>query len=145
MSCLVGKAMDNPSKPKHVVRLICEHLAGVRDLESGSCSKHGSKTVDLDWGCCREAERALRGAPEVDQHTFHGKGQRLRASLAHYPWQRLMRLGTVPVKWQTRVMVAIFKRGECASINRVSHCAASLVYCRVLERRGRTIVEPQIQ
>lgn len=31
--------MDNPSKPKHVVRLICEHLAGVRDLESGSCSQ----------------------------------------------------------------------------------------------------------
>ncbi|KAI3361768.1 hypothetical protein L3Q82_002111 [Scortum barcoo] len=59
------------------------------------------------------------------------------------------RLGTVPLVWQTGVVVPLFKKGDrrVCSNYRGSHFSASpgKVYARVLERRIRPIVDPRIQ
>ena len=57
--------------------------------------------------------------------------------------------GTVPVEWQTGVVVPIFKKGDrrvCANYRGITLLSLpGKVYSRVLERRLRPIVEPQIQ
>ncbi|KAI3357040.1 hypothetical protein L3Q82_003675 [Scortum barcoo] len=60
------------------------------------------------------------------------------------------RLGTVPLEWQTGVVVPLFKKGDrrVCSNYRGSHFSASPeegLYARVLERRIRPIVDPRIQ
>jgi len=56
------------------------------------------------------------------------------------------RSGTVPVAWQTGVVVPIFKKGDrrvCSNYRGIT--LLRNVYSRVLERRLRPIVEPQLQ
>ena len=60
--------------------------------------------------------------------------------------------GAVPKEWQTRVVVPLFKKGDqrvCANYaNYTGITLLSLpgkVYSKVLERRVRPIVEPQIE
>ena len=57
--------------------------------------------------------------------------------------------GTVPVEWQTGVVVPIFKKGDrrvCANYRGITLLSLpGKVYSRVLERRLRPIVEPRIQ
>ncbi|KAI3363338.1 hypothetical protein L3Q82_011963 [Scortum barcoo] len=61
------------------------------------------------------------------------------------------RLGTVPLVWQTGVVVPLLGKrgtGECVPTTGGSHFSASpgrSVYARVLERRIRPIVDPRIQ
>ncbi|KAI3362936.1 hypothetical protein L3Q82_011616, partial [Scortum barcoo] len=59
------------------------------------------------------------------------------------------RLGTVPLEWQTGVVVPLFKKGDrrVCSNYRGSHFSASpgRSHARVLERRIRPIVDPRIQ
>ena len=57
--------------------------------------------------------------------------------------------GTVPMAWQTGVVVPIFKKGDrrvCSNYRGITLLSLpGKVYSRVLERRLRPIVEPQIQ
>ena len=57
--------------------------------------------------------------------------------------------GTVPMEWQTGVVVPIFKKGDrrvCSNYRGITLLSLpGKVYSRVLERRLRPIVEPQIQ
>ncbi|KAI3376129.1 hypothetical protein L3Q82_016659 [Scortum barcoo] len=59
------------------------------------------------------------------------------------------RLGTVPLEWQTGVVVPLFKKGDrrVCSNYRGDHTSQppGKVYARVLERRIRPIVDPWIQ
>uniref|UniRef100_A0AAR2LJT3 Reverse transcriptase domain-containing protein n=1 Tax=Pygocentrus nattereri TaxID=42514 RepID=A0AAR2LJT3_PYGNA len=57
--------------------------------------------------------------------------------------------GTVPLDWQTGVVVPIFKKGDrrvCANYRSITLLSLpGKVYAKVLERRLRPIVEPQIE
>uniref|UniRef100_A0A8C1ILG2 Reverse transcriptase domain-containing protein n=1 Tax=Cyprinus carpio TaxID=7962 RepID=A0A8C1ILG2_CYPCA len=57
--------------------------------------------------------------------------------------------GTVPLEWQTRVVVPIFKKGDrrvCSNYRGITLLSLTgKVYGRLLERRIRLIVEPWIQ
>ena len=57
--------------------------------------------------------------------------------------------GTVPREWQTGVVVPLFKKGDqrvCANYRGITLLSLpGKVYAKVLERRVRPIVEPQIQ
>ena len=59
------------------------------------------------------------------------------------------RSGTVPKEWQTGVVVPLFKKGDqrvCANYRGITLLSLpGKVYAKVLERRVRPIVEPQIQ
>ena len=59
------------------------------------------------------------------------------------------REGRAPLKWQTRIVVPIFKKGdrrECSNYRGITLLSLpGKVYARVLERKYRTIVEPKIQ
>ncbi|KAI3374131.1 hypothetical protein L3Q82_005986 [Scortum barcoo] len=59
------------------------------------------------------------------------------------------RLGTVPLEWQTGVVVPLFKKGDrrvCSNYRGITLLSLpGKVYARVLERRIRPIVDPQIQ
>uniref|UniRef100_UPI0037E804F8 immunoglobulin lambda-like polypeptide 5 n=1 Tax=Semicossyphus pulcher TaxID=241346 RepID=UPI0037E804F8 len=65
-----------------------------------------------------------------------------------YRGSRQLRSGTVPVEWQTRVMVPIFNKGDWrVSPNYQDISLLSLtnkVYSRVLEKRLRLMVDPQV-
>ncbi|GAA6107214.1 uncharacterized protein LOC114443009 [Tachysurus ichikawai] len=66
-------------------------------------------------------------------------------SLCNIVW----RLGTVPLDWQTGVVVPLFKKGDrrvCSNYRGITLLSLpGKVYARVLERRIRPIVEPRIQ
>ena len=57
--------------------------------------------------------------------------------------------GEVPLEWQTGVVVPVFKKGDqrvCSSYRGITLLSLpSKVYSRVLEKRVRSIVEPQIE
>ncbi|KAK3552841.1 hypothetical protein QTP86_022544 [Hemibagrus guttatus] len=59
------------------------------------------------------------------------------------------RSGTVPLDWATGVVIPLFKKGDrrvCSNYRGITLLSLSgKVYSRVLERRVRTLVEPQIQ
>ncbi|KAI3351231.1 hypothetical protein L3Q82_005615 [Scortum barcoo] len=59
------------------------------------------------------------------------------------------RLGTVPLEWQTGVVVPLFKKGDrrvCSNYRGITLLSLPRkVYTRVLERRIRPIVDPWIQ
>ncbi|KAI3368910.1 hypothetical protein L3Q82_025425 [Scortum barcoo] len=59
------------------------------------------------------------------------------------------RLGTVPLEWQTGVVVPLFKKGDrrvCSNYRGITLLSLpGKVYARVLERRIRPIVDPWIQ
>uniref|UniRef100_A0A3B3CJV2 Reverse transcriptase domain-containing protein n=1 Tax=Oryzias melastigma TaxID=30732 RepID=A0A3B3CJV2_ORYME len=65
--------------------------------------------------------------------------------LCSIAWQT----GTVPLDWQTGVVVPLFKKGDrrvCSNYRGITLLSLpGKVYARVLERRVRPIVEPQIQ
>ena len=65
--------------------------------------------------------------------------------LCNVAWQ----LGTVPLDWQTGVVVPLFKKGDrrmCSNYRGITLLSLpGKVYSRVLERRIRPIVEPRIQ
>jgi hypothetical protein len=65
--------------------------------------------------------------------------------LCNIAWQ----LGTVPLEWQTGVVVPLFKKGDrrvCSNYRGITLLSLpGKVYSRVLERRIRPIVEPRIQ
>ena len=67
------------------------------------------------------------------------------ARLCNIAW----RLGTVPLDWQTGVVVPLFKKGDrrvCSNYRGITLLSLpGKVYARVLERRIRPIVEPRIQ
>uniref|UniRef100_A0A8C6Q2D3 Reverse transcriptase domain-containing protein n=1 Tax=Nothobranchius furzeri TaxID=105023 RepID=A0A8C6Q2D3_NOTFU len=56
--------------------------------------------------------------------------------------------GVVPVEWQTRVVVPIFKKGDlrvCCNYRGITLSLPGKVYSKVLERRVQSIVESQIE
>ncbi|KAK3569254.1 hypothetical protein QTP86_026594, partial [Hemibagrus guttatus] len=59
------------------------------------------------------------------------------------------RSGTVPLDWATRVVIPLFKKGDrrvCSNYRGITLLSLpGKVYSRVLERRVRPLVEPQIQ
>ncbi|XDV17602.1 hypothetical protein PO909_023436 [Leuciscus waleckii] len=59
------------------------------------------------------------------------------------------RSGTVPLDWQTGVVIPLFKKGDrrvCSNYRGITLLSLpGKVYARVLERRTRPIVEPRIQ
>uniref|UniRef100_A0A3Q3JAD5 Reverse transcriptase domain-containing protein n=1 Tax=Monopterus albus TaxID=43700 RepID=A0A3Q3JAD5_MONAL len=65
--------------------------------------------------------------------------------LCNVAWQS----GTVPLDWQTGVVVPLFKKGDrrvCSNYRGITLLSLpGKVYARVLERRIRPIVEPRIQ
>uniref|UniRef100_A0A672ZD16 Reverse transcriptase domain-containing protein n=1 Tax=Sphaeramia orbicularis TaxID=375764 RepID=A0A672ZD16_9TELE len=65
--------------------------------------------------------------------------------LCNIAWQS----GTVPLDWQTGVVVPLFKKGDrrmCSNYRGITLLSLpGKVYSKVLERRIRPIVEPQIQ
>uniref|UniRef100_A0A3P9GYB4 Reverse transcriptase domain-containing protein n=1 Tax=Oryzias latipes TaxID=8090 RepID=A0A3P9GYB4_ORYLA len=65
--------------------------------------------------------------------------------LCSIAWQS----GTVPLDWQTGVVVPLFKKGDlrvCSNYRGITLLSLpGKVYARVLERRVRPIVEPRIQ
>ncbi|KAI3373890.1 hypothetical protein L3Q82_022459 [Scortum barcoo] len=86
----------------------------------------------------------MRSAPEYLK-SLDVVGLSWLTRLCNIAW----RLGTVPLVWQTGVVVPLFKKGDrrVCSNYRGSHFSASpgKVYARVLERRIRPIVDPRIQ
>jgi len=69
--------------------------------------------------------------------------------VADTPSQCSVEVGEVPVEWQTGVVVPIFKKGDwrvCSNYRGITLLSLPRkVYSRVLERRLRPIVEPQLQ
>ncbi|KAK3548138.1 hypothetical protein QTP70_004870 [Hemibagrus guttatus] len=65
--------------------------------------------------------------------------------LCNIAWQS----GTVPLDWATRVVVSLFKKGDqrvCSNYRGITLLSLpGKVYFRILERRVRPLVEPQIQ
>ncbi|KAI3362868.1 hypothetical protein L3Q82_001906 [Scortum barcoo] len=130
-----------------------EDLLNPTDLPSSEEAEAGDSEVDssITQAEVTEVVRKLLGggkAPGVDEirpeylKSLDVVGLSWLTRLCNIAW----RLGTVPLEWQTGVVVPLFKKGDrrVCSNYRGSHFSASpgKVYARVLERRIRPIVEP---
>ncbi|KAI3364986.1 hypothetical protein L3Q82_000948 [Scortum barcoo] len=126
---------------------------GAVDLELGTLSDGGKKYFEdlLNPTDLPSNEEAEDGDSEVDSSITQAEvtecleeHERL-TRLCNIAW----RLGTVPLEWQTGVVVPLFKKGDrrVCSNYRGSHFSASRegLHARVLERRIRPIVDPRIQ
>ncbi|KAI3361708.1 hypothetical protein L3Q82_002066 [Scortum barcoo] len=136
-----------------------EDLLNPTDLPSNEEAEDGDSEVDssITQAEVTEVVRKLLGgkAPGVDEirpeylKSLDVVGLSWLTRLCNIAW----RLGTVPLEWQTGVVVPLFKKGlkrgtgECVPTTEGSHFSASpgRSNARVLERRIRPIVDPRIQ
>ncbi|KAI3361615.1 hypothetical protein L3Q82_001932 [Scortum barcoo] len=132
-----------------------EDLLNPTDLPSNEEAEDGDSEVDssITQAEVTEVVRKLLGgkAPGVDEirpeylKSLDVVGLSWLTRLCNIAW----RLGTVPLEWQTGVVVPLFKKGDrrvCSNLQR-DHTSQppGKVYARVLERRIRPIVDPRIQ
>ncbi|KAI3376691.1 hypothetical protein L3Q82_017116 [Scortum barcoo] len=134
-----------------------EDLLNPTDLPSSEEAEAGDSEVDssITQAEVTEVVRKLLGgkAPGVDEIRPEylksldvvGLSWLTRLCLCNIAW----RLGTVPLEWQTGVVVPLFKKGDrrvCSNYRGITLLSLpGKVYARVLERRIRPIVDPRIQ
>ncbi|KAI3357370.1 hypothetical protein L3Q82_015800 [Scortum barcoo] len=129
-----------------------EDLLNPTDLPSNEEAEDGDSEVDssITQAEVTEVVRKLLGgkAPGVDEirpeylKSLDVVGLSWLTRLCNIAW----RLGTVPLEWQTGVVVPLFKKGDrrvCSNYRGITLLSLpGKVYARVLERRIRPIVEP---
>ncbi|KAI3352928.1 hypothetical protein L3Q82_019491 [Scortum barcoo] len=129
-----------------------EDLLNPTDLPSNEEAEAGVSEVDLSITQAEVTEvvRKLRSgkAPGVDEirpeylKSLDVVGLSWLTRLCNIAW----RLGTVPLVWQTGVVVPLFKKGDrrvCSNYRGITLLSLpGKVYARVLERRIRPIVDP---
>ncbi|KAI3375914.1 hypothetical protein L3Q82_003771 [Scortum barcoo] len=131
-----------------------EDLLNPTDLPSNEEAEAGVSEVDssITQAEVTEVVHKLRSgkAPGVDEirpeylKSLDVVGLSWLTRLCNIAW----RLGTVPLVWQTGVVVPLFKKGdrECSSVFQLQGITLlslpGKVYARVLERRIRPIVDP---
>ncbi|KAI3359405.1 hypothetical protein L3Q82_002908 [Scortum barcoo] len=132
-----------------------EDLLNPTDLPSSEEAGAGDSEVDssITRAEVTEVVRKLLGgkAPGVDEirpeylKSLDVVGLSWLTRLCNIAW----RLGTVPLEWQTGVVVPLFKKGDrrvCSNYRGITLLSLpGKVYARVLERRIRPIVDPWIQ
>ncbi|KAI3353503.1 hypothetical protein L3Q82_020024 [Scortum barcoo] len=132
-----------------------EDLLNPTDLPSSEEAGAGDSEVDssITQAEVTEVVRKLLGgkAPGVDEirpeylKSLDVVGLSWLTRLCNIAW----RLGTVPLEWQTGVVVPLFKKGDrrvCSNYRGITLLSLpGKVYARVLERRIRPIVDPWIQ
>ncbi|KAI3359362.1 hypothetical protein L3Q82_002862 [Scortum barcoo] len=132
-----------------------EDLLNPTDLPSNEEAEAGVSEVDssITQAEVTEVVRKLLGgkAPGVDEirpeylKSLDVVGLSWLTRLCNIAW----RLGTVPLVWQTGVVVPLFKKGDrrvCSNYRGITLLSLpGKVYARVLERRIRPIVDPRIQ
>ncbi|KAI3377376.1 hypothetical protein L3Q82_008565 [Scortum barcoo] len=132
-----------------------EDLLNPTDLPSNEEAEAGVSEVDssITQAEVTEVVRKLRSgkAPGVDEirpeylKSLDVVGLSWLTRLCNIAW----RLGTVPLVWQTGVVVPLFKKGDrrvCSNYRGITLLSLpGKVYARVLERRIRPIVDPRIQ
>ncbi|KAI3351376.1 hypothetical protein L3Q82_005909 [Scortum barcoo] len=133
-----------------------EDLLNPTDLPSNEEAEDGDSEVDssITQAEVTEVVRKLLGgkAPGVDEirpeylKSLDVVGLSWLTRLCNIAW----RLGTVPLEWQTGVVVVpLFKKGDrrvCSNYRGITLLSLpGKVYARVLERRIRPIVDPRIQ
>ncbi|KAI3360318.1 hypothetical protein L3Q82_014631 [Scortum barcoo] len=132
-----------------------EDLLNPTDLPSSEEAEAGDSEVDssITQAEVTEVVRKLLGgkAPGVDEirpeylKSLDVVGLSWLTRLCNIAW----RLGTVPLEWQTGVVVPLFKKGDrrvCSNYRGITLLSLpGKVYARVLERRIRPIVDPRIQ
>ncbi|KAI3372494.1 hypothetical protein L3Q82_022695 [Scortum barcoo] len=132
-----------------------EDLLNPTDLPSNEEAEDGDSEVDssITQAEVTEVVRKLLGgkAPGVDEirpeylKSLDVVGLSWLTRLCNIAW----RLGTVPLEWQTGVVVPLFKKGDrrvCSNYRGITLLSLpGKVYARVLERRIRPIVDPRIQ
>ncbi|KAI3375230.1 hypothetical protein L3Q82_021733, partial [Scortum barcoo] len=133
-----------------------EDLLNPTDLPSNEEAEAGVSEVDssITQAEVTEVVRKLLcsgKAPGVDEirpeylKSLDVVGLSWLTRLCNIAW----RLGTVPLVWQTGVVVPLFKKGDrrvCSNYRGITLLSLpGKVYARVLERRIRPIVDPRIQ
>ncbi|GAA6076081.1 uncharacterized protein LOC106910031 [Tachysurus ichikawai] len=132
-----------------------EVLLNPTDMSSTEEAEGGGSVVDSSISqaeVTEVVEKLLSGkAPGVDEirpeylKSLDVVGLSWLTRLCNIAW----RLGTVPLDWQTGVVVPLFKKGDrrvCSNYRGITLLSLpGKVYARVLERRIRPIVEPRIQ
>ncbi len=132
-----------------------EDLLNPTDTPSVEEAGAGDSEVDssITQAEVTEVVRKLLGgkAPGVDEicpeylKSLDVVGLSWLTRLCNIAWQ----LGTVPLDWQTGVVVPLFKKGDrrmCSNYRGITLLSLpGKVYSRVLERRIRPIVEPRMQ
>uniref|UniRef100_A0A671XIN0 Reverse transcriptase domain-containing protein n=1 Tax=Sparus aurata TaxID=8175 RepID=A0A671XIN0_SPAAU len=132
-----------------------EDLLNPTDTPSIEEAEAGDSAVDpsITQAEVTEVVRKLLGgkAPGVDEirpeylKSLDVVGLSWLTRLCSVAWQS----GTVPLDWQTGVVVPLFKKGDrrvCSNYRGITLLSLpGKVYSRVLERRIRPIVEPRIQ
>ncbi|KAI3377359.1 hypothetical protein L3Q82_008400 [Scortum barcoo] len=132
-----------------------EDLLNPTDLPSNEEAEAGVSEVDSSITQAEVTEvvrKLLSGkAPGVDEirpeylKSLDVVGLSWLTRLCNIAW----RLGTVPLVWQTGVVVPLFKKGDrrvCSNYRGITLLSLpGKVYARVLERRIRPIVDPRIQ
>ncbi|KAI3353034.1 hypothetical protein L3Q82_019606 [Scortum barcoo] len=128
-----------------------EDLLNPTDLPSNEEAEDGDSEVDssITQAEVTEVVRKLLGgkAPGVDEirpeylKSLDVVGLSWLTRLCNIAW----RLGTVPLEWQTGVVVPLFKKGDrrvCSNYRGITLLSLpGKVYARVLERRIRPIVD----
>ncbi|KAI3371579.1 hypothetical protein L3Q82_024147 [Scortum barcoo] len=154
LACGTPDAVDRYRQAKQAAaRTVLEAktsgLGGVRKQEAGDSEVDSSITQAE----VTEVVRKLLGgkAPGVDEirpeylKSLDVVGLSWLTRLCSIAW----RLGTVPLEWQTGVVVPLFKKGDrrvCSNYRGITLLSLpGKVYARVLERRIRPIVDPRIQ
>ncbi|GAA6106566.1 receptor-type tyrosine-protein phosphatase F-like, partial [Tachysurus ichikawai] len=130
-------------------------LLNPTDMSSTEEAEGGGSVVDSSIPqaeVTEVVEKLLSGkAPGVDEirpeylESLDVVGLSWLTRLCNIAW----RLGTVPLDWQTGVVVPLFKKGDrrvCSNYRGITLLSLpGRVYARVLERRIRPIVKPRIQ
>ncbi|KAI3372917.1 hypothetical protein L3Q82_023365 [Scortum barcoo] len=155
-SCGWGGAVDlDWGHCRTVEEILLEDLLNPTDLPSSEEAEAGDSEVDssITQAEVTEVVRKLLGgkAPGVDEirpeylKSLDVVGLSWLTRLCNIAW----RLGTVPLEWQTGVVVPLFKKGDrrvCSNYRGITLLSLpGKVYARVLERRIRPIVDPRIQ
>ncbi|KAK5902677.1 hypothetical protein CesoFtcFv8_007911 [Champsocephalus esox] len=164
-----GKPLDRPGKPKRVVRVTGNvwrrpkfRRPSTRTsggafraflLRLGTLNQSGRCSKPISRGEVTEVVKQLHSgkAPGVDEirpemlKALGVEGLSWLTRLINVVWKS----ETVPKEWQTGVVVPLFKKGDqrvCANYRCITLLSPpGKVYSKVLERRVRPIVEPQIE
>ncbi|KAI3368244.1 hypothetical protein L3Q82_007964 [Scortum barcoo] len=157
------RKLDRPGRPKHIVDGERNTVKPVKrissippDMPSTEEAEAGDSEVDLSITQAEVTEvvhklSLVARVPGVDEirpeylKSLDVVGLSWLTRLCNIAW----RLGTVPLEWQTGVVVPLFKKGEpekCVPTtgDHTSQPPREGLYARVLERRIRPIVEPLI-
>ena len=137
---------------EHFEELLNPVTSDPPSLEGAEPEDDGGSS-SISWKEVTEVVRQLHGgkAPGVDEirpemlKALGVEGLSWLIRLFNTAWKS----GTVPKEWQTGVVVPLFKKGDqrmCANYRGITLLSLpGKVYAKVLERRVRPIVEPQIQ